>query len=164
MTTSFKLPELTNEDYDLVPRYPATTSRGKFYLLQNNTVIGRMRMASAMGSTNSNVYSYVNVEPDDEATKEFFKDDYTIAPLGMVVGLRYDGYLGRPMQNFTDEPENRHKGTEIVDSLEFDFGIAHPRYASVKGWAAVRDKPKPSIKTKQLKRRPRSSNKIKKIK
>lgn len=163
MDKPFEMKPLTQGDYAVAHRYPATTSRGKFYLLQGDTVIGRMRMASARTLSDSDVYDFVNVEPDDDATREFFKDDFTIPGFGMVVGLRYDGLFGRPLQNFNNEPEDRHKGTEIVDEIDFDFGIAHPRYATVKGWSSIGNARKPSIKSKQLKRRSRSSNKIKKV-
>lgn len=153
---------LSEQDRELSWKHPAAESRGKFYLIQGNKVIGRMRMSSARGLPNG-MYEFVNVEPDDEATKAFFQDDFTIGTLGQIIGLRYDGITGRPVQNYDDEPADRHKGTEIVDSTNFDFGIAHPRHASVEGWANIVNRPKPRVHTTHRARRSRSSNKIKKV-
>jgi hypothetical protein len=137
MNQHVALAPLSDEDRELSLNYPAAESRGKFYLIQNDAVIGKMRMVSGIGMGNG-TYVQVSVEPDDDVTREFFKDDYTVPLFNSVVGLFYDGITGRPVPHFKDEPEDRHKGTEIVDRLNFDLGIAHPRLASVKGWGAGR--------------------------
>lgn len=151
-----------SDDYVAALKYPAATSRGQFYLIKDNAIVGRVRRSTAYSAGNG-IYTEVTIEPDDEATRKFFKDDPTVVSLGTLYGLRYDGVTGKPMPNIQDGELDRHKGTEIVDTVEFDFGIAHPRYASVKGWANCINKPKPRVHTQQRRRRPRCSHKIKKV-
>lgn len=162
MNAQTQFAELSEHDQELSWKHPAAESRGRFYLIQNGKVVGKMRMSSARGYPNG-MYEYVNVEPADAAATEFFKDDFTIGTLGQIIGLRYDGITGRPVQNYVEEPEARHKGTEIVDEVNFDFGIAHPRFSSVEGWAKARKTSHLRVRTTQARRRSRCSNKIKKV-
>jgi hypothetical protein len=163
MPKSFVLPPLSAEDYELHSHFPAARGSGKYYLIQDCKIVGEMRMVSATGYFNG-AYPEVIVEPANEAATEFFKDDWSVPLMGKVSGLRYNGILGRPMKGpYSDEPEDRHMGTEIVDTVEFDFGIAHRRFSNVKGWGEARNRSLPSVKSIQKKRRSRSSNKIKKV-
>jgi hypothetical protein len=142
---------------------PAVRSSGDIYLIQGNKVIGEMRMQSAMSFIGGGIaYQHVSVEPADDVTREFFKDD-----IGWIYGnlynLRYSGLTGDPYI-LHDEDEGRHKDTRIVDKMYFDFGICHPSFKDVEGFANYHKKPKPRHHVPQKHRRPRNSNKIKKVK
>jgi hypothetical protein len=165
IVTKIDVSTISQDDWDLSFKYPAATGRGRFYLIQKDAIVGQMRMVSGVGfaGSSNSLYSHVTVEPDDESAKRFFADDYAMETLGFVANLRYDGITGCPVQGFTDEPDNRHKDTVIVDSLEFDFGIAHPRFSDVSGWGQARKKNTARIRTQHPHRRPRSSTKIKKM-
>lgn len=103
------------------------------YLIKDDTIIGKMKIVNGATSSHGS-HIYVSVKPDDDATRAFFEDDYTIPILGDVVGLRYDGVEGKPYPGIGDEPENRHKNTRIVDVIDFDYGHTHPYFESVKGY------------------------------
>jgi hypothetical protein len=153
---------LSEADIELAWQYPAVSSRDKVYLIQNNRVVGKARVISGRCFTNG-MYESVTVELDDDAAKEFFKNDYSLPICGKVVGLKYDGVTGRPMQGFSDESENRYRNTEIVDQVDFDFGIAHPRFKKVPYWGHATKTSHLRIHQPQAHRRRRSSNKIKKV-
>lgn len=142
---------------------PAVTSRPEIYLIQGNKVIGAMRVGTARGFPGGayGLYEMVMVQPNDEATREFFKDDIGWID-GHLYGLRYHGLTGDPfIQN--DEDEGRHKDTRVVDKLEFDFGICHHSFKDVEGFDSYHNKSKSRHRVKQKSRRPRCSNKIKKV-
>lgn len=159
--TRINVAKLSEADYELAWKFPAATGRGEFYLIQDTTIIGRMEMSSALGMANG-MYSHVNVSPADDATRALFEDDIEIAQFGKIYGLRYDGITGCPVQNFADEPADRHKDTVIVDVMDFDFGLAHPRFKSVEGWGKALRTNHLRIHTQHKHRRTRCSNKIKK--
>ncbi len=148
-------------DIDSWVRRPAVTSRRELYLIKDNKVIGVMEAMSARSYPNTGIYERVTVEPTDTATKEFFKDDPGWID-GHLYGLKYSGLDGSPYV-LHDEDEGRHKGTKLVDKFDFDFGIAHASFSGVEGFGRIRKKSKPKVHVPQKRRRPRNSNKIKKI-
>lgn len=141
---------------------PAVTGRSEVYLIKDNKVIGEMKVTTALVFRNvPGIYEIVSVYPVDPATKEFFKDDIGWID-GHLYGLKYSGLDGGPYI-VNDEDEGRHKGTRIVDKFDFDFGIAHASFSGVEGFGRIRKKSKPKVHVPQKRRRPRNSNKIKKI-
>jgi hypothetical protein len=113
------------------------TWRNGVYLIKDNKVIGKMELTGSV-SGRAFSYRYVVVQPDDDATREFFKDDYSIKPFGMIRGLKYDGEWGEPYLALSDEPEGRHMGTRIVDVESFDLGVCPKSFETVEGFGACR--------------------------
>lgn len=113
---------------------PAITSRGKCYLVKDDKVVGTMRVVSTRSIGTGGLYGDTFLEPSDDAAKEFFKDDFTIPLFGQITRLQYFGVTGEPGIGFDDEPEDRHKGTRVVDCLDFDFGICHESFSHIEGF------------------------------
>lgn len=143
-------------------RRPACTGRPELYLIKDNKVIGEVRMSSAR-LRSSGHYEYVNIEPKDDATKEFFKDDPSVVACGTLLGVKYDGIFGDRYTTTQDGDKPLYEDTRIVDKFEFDFGICHPSFKDVEGFDNYHKRPKPRHHVPQKQRRPRNSNKIKKI-
>lgn len=141
---------------------PAVTSRGECYLIQGDKVIGHMRMQSARGLPGGcGIYEVISVTPDDKFTRAFFAGDPGWIN-GQLYGLKYSGLTGEPYID-SDEDDGRHKDTRIVDRFEFDFGLSHDSFRSVEGFDSYHKGPKPRHHVPQKRRRPRNSNKIKKV-
>lgn len=141
---------------------PAVRSSSDLYLIQGNKIIGNLRFCAGRGFPGTyGLYDAVSVEPADDATREFFKDDIGWID-GCLYGLKYSGVTGEPyIEN--DEDEGRHKDTRIVDKMYFDFGICHPNFKDVEGFDNYHKRPKPRHHVPQKQRRRRNSNKIKKV-
>ena len=118
-----------NEDYVReLRRHPAVEeSEPRVYFIADNKVVGEGRITTWYGVE-------IVVEPDEETTKTLFADDYALPLLGRVENLRYNRFDGQWMPGFSDEPEDRHKGTTVVGKMAFDLGIAPKRLAGVEGY------------------------------
>lgn len=143
-------------------RNPAVRSSSDLYLIQGNKIIGNIQFAGGRGFPGGHsLYEFVSIEPADDATRDFFKDDIGWID-GRLYGLKYSGVDGSPYIEH-DEDEGRHKDTRIVDKLYFDFGICHPSFKDVEGFDNYHKRPKPRNHVPQKRRRSRNSNKIKKV-
>lgn len=142
-------------------RRPAVTSRNELYLIDGTKVIGKVRKVSATSHPNrSGLYTRVSVDPDDDATKDYFNNDEFFQTTGMLF-LKFDGIFG---ERWTDIDDPRYLDLKVVDCIEFDFGICHPSFSDVEGFDSHHKKQNSlRIRTKHKARRARTSNKIKKV-
>lgn len=134
---------------------PAVTSRGHMYLIENNKVIGKVRRASAACNPNG-TYGRVEIQPDDDATRDYFKNDP-----GMIDGhlycVRYHGITGDRYIGDHDDPDSiLYEDTRVVDCLYFDWGLCHSSFKDVKGFDSYHaEQNKLRIHSKQKHRRRR---------
>jgi hypothetical protein len=140
---------------------PAVTSRGKMYLVENNTVIGKVRTASAICYPNG-LYERVSIQPDDEATREFFKNDPGMIDGGLY-GVKYNGVTGdRYIADDEDPNTILYTETRVVDCFDFEWGLCHSSFKDVVGFDSYhREQNKLRIHTTQKHRRRRKTHKIK---
>lgn len=155
---------LINVDVESWVSRPAVTSRGESYLIENDLIVGKVRTGTGRMRANG-LYEYVCVQPDDDATRAYFKDDHRMID-GFLFGVKYDGVFGDRWLTGDDGDEPRYVNTKVVDTFEFDFGIAHESFSKVPGFGKMTDPKRDNhlrIKTKQKVRRRRNSHKIKKV-
>lgn len=145
---------------------PAVTSRGEMYLIDGSKLIGKLRRASARYHRGgSGLYETVTIQPDDDTTRNYFKE-YEQLWVDDMLFLKFDGVLGciHSTQELDEDLMEKFEDLRIVDTLDFDLGICHPFFSSVEGFASYRKaQNRLRIHTKHKARRPRRSNKIKKV-
>lgn len=144
---------------------PATDSRGDFYLIEGNKVIGKVRMASAVCYPNSSHYQRVSIRPDDDATREYFKDDPYVKATGDVYNLRYDGITGdRWIYDVEDPSTLLYLNTRIVSRLDLEWGFCHSSFKDVDMYRSYyRERNRLRIHTQHKQRRRRKTYKIRNV-
>lgn len=144
---------------------PAVTSRGDLYLIDGNKLIGKVRKSSSRYRPNSSLYERVSIVPNDDATREYFKDDpYMVATNGTICGARYDGVFGDRWLTGDDGNNPLYLDTRIVDCFEFDFGICHHSFKDIEGFDSYHKKQNMlRIHESHKQRRRRKTNKIKRV-
>lgn len=109
---------LKSLDVDAICKHPAadnfsTYGTGYVYFVKDEMIVGKGRRYIGIDHR-------MEIKPYDDA-KSFFADDLIYNELQF--GFWYDKYTGEPCNRFSDEPENRHKGTTIIGAYWVEFGL-----------------------------------------
>jgi hypothetical protein len=97
------------------------------YFLKDNRIIG-------IGSVGSSYMGELVVYLKDQASKDYFAEDFVVKTLGKHAGFRFSRLTGEYVGTYDDEPSNRADGVTIVDKFYFDIGFSGDRYKHIDGY------------------------------
>lgn len=115
--------------------FPAVDGVGKTVLIiKDNKVVGK-------GVSQTSFDGMVGITISDDAGKDFFKDDYAVKTLGWrFTFFHYYESTGNAAFSYTDEPEDRLKGTRIIDEFNLRWGMVPESFKSVNGYRSCESK------------------------